>query len=329
MPHHAIMSNTPSGPGVKTWLAVTLVTSAAAFALGYGLRPAEDRQSASSDPEAPHRSRSSIREDRAGMPRSKPDRIAAKPTSLAPDPSRPPFEPGQSREWLLQQVKLNGWKDDPSTFFRMVQLYSSMDEESTREMVDTIFALLPEWRAGKDPATAAIPKEWFGRLGLFPVMFRYAQLNPSAALDLVETQKLLKDNDEFYQVALSNLTAQDPDLALERVRGLQGNDLRNGLEPILGTLFATDVDRVIQILGENPGPEFDGERRKLAERLARQDPARAISYAQSAIQAGRNPDVLLSAVKGWQQIDKAAADRWIDTYSGPGAELLKDSPGSR
>jgi hypothetical protein len=249
----------------------------------------------------------------------RPDAGNKKPAHFSPEP---PFQPGKSKEWLLQQIKRSGWKDDPSSLFRMIQSYSAMDEEEIGEMVATYQELIRNRQNASDAEQAAFPKEWLFKLGLFPALWRYSQLNPEAAMDLIEADPILR-NEGPYQVAISNLTAADPDRALARTTGLEGNNLRQAMEPILGTLFATDPDRVISILENYPDPIFDGERRKVAERLAAEDPQKAIDYAIATIRAGRNPDVLKTAVGTWRDSHPEEAQRWIDTYTGPGHETLK------
>lgn len=308
----------------KTWPAITLVMSAAAFALGYGLRPLPKAAAEDSAPASIRRERLELREPRSESPRGRGERPSSKPENLPTGIAKAPFEPGKSREWFLLQIKRSGWKDDPTTLFRMVQQYAAMDEAAVAETMTTLRQLVDERQSGEVPESAAIPKEWLGRFGLFPAAMRYAQLNPEALLDAVEKDPALQVQ-EIYQAALANLAAQDPEQALERVKGLQGDDLRNGMEPILGTLFATDPDRVIRILEDFPQPEFDGERRKVAERLAAEDPQRAIDYAVATIQSGHNPDVLQAAVKTWMKTDQESANRWISTYAGPGAAELRQA----
>ncbi|HEY1121708.1 MAG TPA: hypothetical protein VGE67_08915, partial [Haloferula sp.] len=244
---------------------------------------------------------------------------ASKPSGFS---SEPPFQPGGSKQWLDAQIKVGGWKDDPAALFRMVQNFSAMDEEEIGEMVATYQELIRNYQSSSNAEQAAYPKEWLIKLGLFPALWRYSQLNPEAALDLIEADSILEDGAP-YQVGMANLTTLDPDRALARTTGLEGNDLRNAMEPILGTLFATDPDRVISILENYPDPVFDGERRKVAERLAADDPQKAIAYAIAAIRAGRNPDVLKTAVGTWSESHPEDAKRWIETYTGPGAETLK------
>ena len=248
-----------------------------------------------------------------------PESQSNKPATFS---SHPPFQPGGSKQWLQQQIKQNGWKDDPAVLFRMVQNYAAMDEEEISEVIETYQELIRNRQSASDAEQAEFPKEWLLKLGLFPALWRYSQLNPDAAMDLIEADPILRERDS-YQVGMANLTAIDPDRALARTTGLEGNNLRQAMEPILGTLFATDPDRVIAILENYPDPVFDGERRKVAERLAAEHPQKAIGYAIANIRAGRNPDVLKTAVDTWREYYPDDAKRWIETYTGPGYETLK------
>jgi hypothetical protein len=264
--------------------------------------------------------------ERDGSPSSKSTRPHPASTTASDDPpgfsSEPPFQPGKSKDWLDAQIKRGGWKDDPGTLFRMVQNFSAMDEEEISEVIETYLQIILARRDASPAELAAYPKEWLFKLGLTPAMWRYSQLNPDAAMDMIEGGKI-PGIEEVYQMALANMAAVDPAGALAHVEEFEGNDLREGMEPILGTLFATDPDRVISILENYPDPIFDGERRKLAERLAADDPQKAIDFAIANIRAGRNPDVLKVAVSTWLDHHPDEAQRWIDTYTGPGHETLK------
>ena len=249
----------------------------------------------------------------------RPDTGNKKPVHFSADP---PFQPGKSKDWLDAQIKRGGWKDDPGTLFRMVQNFSAMDEEEISEVIETYTRIILARGEASPAERAAYPKEWLFKLGLTPAMWRYSQLNPKAAMDMIEGGKALV-LEEVYQMSLANMAESNPDMALARAEGFEGDDLREAMEPILGTLFATDPDRVIRILEDHPEPIFDGERRKVAERLAAENPQKAIDYALATIRAGRNPDVLKAAVNTWRESHPDEAQRWIDTYTGPGSETLK------
>lgn len=233
-----------------------------------------------------------------------------------------PFHPGEAEEWLRLQIKHGGWNDDPAKFFRMLQSYSTMDEASIAEVVATLQKLIHRRQSASPAELADFPKEWLFRFGIVPALFRYSQLNPDAALDLIAADPVLRD-EGVGQVALANMTVLNPDRALARVQGLEGQELRQAMEPILGTLFSSDPDRVIQILEDHPEEIFDGERRKVAERLAAGDPQRAIEFAVNAIRNGRNPDVLPAAVDAWRKRHPEEAERWVEKYTGPGYESLR------
>lgn len=293
------------------------------FGLGYAVRFVHNTPQVTRD----KTSRSHYRATGDAEPRSDDEKPSLRETTRPREVTKRkevsrPFAPGQSREWLTAQIRHGGWKDDPATFFRMIQEYSAMDEPEISEMVETLLHIIRDRQAGDPAVAASFPKEWLFKYGIFPAMFRFSQLNPGAALDVIEGDPLLKESDA-YQVAFSNLTAMSPELALARAKGLEGAALRNAMEPILGTLFASDPDRVIQILGDFPQPEFDGERRKVAERLALEDPKRAVEYAVSAVNAGHQPDVLQAVVAIWMQSDPAAAKQWAASYYGPEAGELK------
>ena len=233
-----------------------------------------------------------------------------------------PFHPGEAEEWLRLQIKHGGWNDDPAKFFRTLQAYSAMDEASIAEVVATLQKLIHRRQAASPAELADFPKEWLFRFGIVPALFRYSQLNPDAALDLIAADPVLRD-EGIGQVALANMTVLDPDRALARVQGLEGQELRQAMEPILGTLFSSDPDRVIRILKDHPEEIFDGERRKVAERLAAEDPGKAVDFALEAIRAGRNPDVLRAAVDSWRNRAPEEANRWVESYTGPGHETLR------
>lgn len=315
-------SNMPGGITAfgKRRALVVVSIAAASFGLGYWSRPLP--RPISEDRESPTRTRSrdmsrSSNPDETVIPRGVRKASAAKvPRS---DFYPQPFEPGESREWLLAQIKRSGWDDDPSTFFRMLQQYSAMDEASSSEAIATFQKIIRERQTASRAELATFQKEWLFKYGIFPALFRYSQLNPRAALDLIENDPMLKESDS-YQVALSNLTALDPDQAIARADGLSGAELRNAMEPILGTLFSTDPDRVIRILEGLPQEEFDGERRKVAQRLAIQNPDKAIDFALTAIQQGNNPDIIDAAVGSWKKYDPEAAEKWFETYQGPRGE---------
>lgn len=271
----------------------------------------------------PAKASSTAERDTTSPSKSPRHQSAASSTSKPPGfSSEPPFQPGGAKDWLSAEIKRSGWKDDPAVLFRMIQNFAAMDEEEIAEMVATYQDLIRSRQHASDAELAAFPKEWLLKLGLFPAIWRYSQLNPDAALDIIEADPILREQDS-YQVGMSNLTAADPNRALARTTGLEGVSLRNAMEPILGTLFATDPDRVISILENYPDPVFDGERRKVAERLAAENPRKAIDYAIATIRAGHNPDALKAAVNTWRESHPEDAQRWIETYTGPGYEALK------
>ncbi|MEK7951531.1 hypothetical protein [Luteolibacter soli] len=305
------------------WIVLPLVAIAAFLTGRWSMdHPPADEAAAPPTATAAKPTKASTSDSRdASAKRPRPANASSDKPSLLP--TDPHFQPGKSRDWLLQQIKLNGWEDDPSLLFRMVQTYAAMDEEEISEMVATYQEIIRNYPSASDAEQAAFPKEWLFKLGLFPALWRYSQLNPDAVLDIVEADPRLKDQDS-YQMAIASLAAIDPDRALDRYSSLEGRALQNAMEPILGTLFATDPDRVIQILDDLPNdPDLDGERRKVAERLAADNPQKAIDYALANIRAGRNPDVLKVAFQTWREAHPEEAKRWAATYTGPGAETLK------
>ncbi len=198
-----------------------------------------------------------------------------------------------------------------------------MDEASVKELVATIFETLRLRNEGDSQTLAVFPQQKFlVKNSLFPALFRLSQLNPQEALDVIERDGDLTESDAL-QTAYANFTRLDPEQALARAKALEIPARRNAMEAILGTLFATDSERVIQILEDFPQPEFDGERRKVVERLVAENPQRAIDYAAGLVSAGSDPAVLRNALGEWMQLAPESAKIWLDAYNGPEAEALK------
>lgn len=308
---------------IKAWFIIVPVVAVAAFWLGYRLRPEQTGELRAEDIPANTRQRSTMRAVADDAPQF---RKARPVTNGRPANDRfgvPPFEPGGSRDWLVLEAKRAGWKDDPTTLYRMIRQYSAMDEASVKELVETLFETQRLRNAGDPAALMLFPKqELFVKYNLFPALFRLSELNPQEALDVIGNDGDLMESDAF-QAAFANFTNLDPEQAIARAKSLEGPARRNAIEAILGTLFATDSERVIQILEDFPEQEFDGERRKVVERLVAENPQRAIDYAAGLVGNGSDPAILQHALGSWIQLAPESAKKWLDAYTGPEAEHLK------
>ena len=233
-----------------------------------------------------------------------------------------PFSKGQARSWFLGLAREN-WDGDPAGMVRMIQECTTMDENSALELAREVRTIMEQYEA-RDPEIRGIFKgDDLQERALFAAIFRLSQLNPEAALAFVNESKGIEGKGEITQVIYSNMALEDLSAARASLAKLEGGELRNAMEGVLGVLVAKDPLRAIALIKGFPQPELDGERRKLVERLAERDPLKAVEVAAEIAGSGRNPDVLEAAVGRWMRMNEGDALRWAASYNGTGASSLK------
>lgn len=235
-----------------------------------------------------------------------------------------PFAPGQSLEWMYDRAADASWEDDPASYLRMLQEITKLDSKAADELAETLRKLIH--LDATDPKTKAVFKGVSLERMFAATIFRLSQIDAEAAFRALQESPHLspRERASLEQVVRSNQTLGDPAGAIRGLSGLQGEDLRHAIEPILGTLSGKDPEAALRLLEDHPQPELDGERRKMVERMARRDPAKAVGLALGYVRAGRNPDVIRAAVETWMEIDATAALQWANAYTGAGEPELKE-----
>lgn len=232
-------------------------------------------------------------------------------------PNSRTFKDG-ARGWLLEQSAGVGTDSDPGLRLRLAQRCFMLDEASSLELVREIMAIQMSDDAELKKAFKGIQ---LGDL-LDAATFRLAQLNPDAAMEVLEgSPEHLK---ELAPLVFSNIAAENLDDADRFLQRMPALVLRDAIEPVAAKLALTDPAAAVSLLEEYPGPELDSERRKLVERLVAKDPGKGMAVAVKFANDGRNPDVIRAAVQSWLTVDEKAATQWAAGYRGPGEAELRD-----
>lgn len=291
--------------------------------ISYGAGTFHPRVTRSSESGAPSNSQSSrvVRENDSFRSRS--SRDGKRDRSDTGFRSAVPFAPGHAREWFLSKGREN-FEDSFIGLVQMVQACTALDERSAQELVEELREIRRLYDAGDPEMRAVFDGDDLQRRGFVAALFRLSQLNPQAALHLIQESPDARISEQMIQMVFANAALRSPAEAKLLLVGLEGDSLKAALDGAMASLTAKDPAAALDLISGFNQPEFDNERRKFLERIAKQDPAKAIEFAQGFVESGNSPHIIASVVSEWMLGDKVAALSWAEAYRGPGEAHVKD-----
>jgi hypothetical protein len=236
-----------------------------------------------------------------------------------------PFRPGGARDWFIATTRVNH-EDSITGFIQLIQNCTTLDERSAVELAEELREICKLYDDGDPTMRALFNGDDLQRRSLGATIFRLSQLNPDAAIRFLDESTGFRDREmgELYEMVFANYALMDPGLARDALARMDEGKLPEAIEGAMATLTGKDSDAAFELLSRFDQPSLDNERRKLVERIAAQDPQKAIETAGKFASAGRNPDVFASLLSTWMKKDEAAAIAWAETYRGPGEIAVKD-----
>lgn len=234
-----------------------------------------------------------------------------------------PFAPGRAREWFMTKGRENS-EDSFTGLLQLIQSCTILDERSAKELAVELREICRLYEAGDPEMRAAFDGDDLQQRGLAAVLFRLSQLNPQAALDIISESSDLRQRGELIEMVFANAALRSPAEVKTLLAGLDGDPRRAALEGAMGSLTGRDPAGAFYLLLGFNRPEFDNERRKFLERIAKQDPAKALGFARDFVDSGNSPHIFASVVSEWMHSDPGAALAWAEGYSGPGEIHVKD-----
>lgn len=254
--------------------------------------------------------------------RAKTDRVANQNLGMGFKPAAP-FGPGGARDWFIATTRVN--HDDSFTgFIQLVQNCTTLDERSALELAEELREILKLYKDGDPTMRSLFNGDDLQERSLAATVFRLSQLNPEAAIRFLDESPDLRQKGEIYEMIFANYALKDPAKAGDALLKLNEGRLRGSIEGAMATLTGQDPEAAYQLLSRFDKAEQDNERRKFVERIAKQDPERAIAFAEDMVKAGKTTEVFASLASEWMKKDAAAASAWAETYRGPGEIGVKD-----
>ncbi|QJE94744.1 hypothetical protein [Luteolibacter luteus] len=255
-------------------------------------------------------------------PAAKLDRVSLQNLGMGFKPAAP-FGPGGARDWFIATTRVN--HDDSFTgFLQLVQNCTTLDERSALELAEELRDILKLYQDGDPTLRSLFKGDDIQERSLAATIFRLSQLNPEAAIRFMDESPDLRQKGEIYEMIFANYALKDPVKAGEALQKLDAGQLRGSLEGAMATLSGKDPDAAYQLLSRFDGAGQDNERRKLVERVVKQDPEKAVAFAEDMVKSGRTPEVFASLASEWLKKDAAAASAWAASYHGPGEVGVKD-----
>jgi hypothetical protein len=233
-----------------------------------------------------------------------------------------PFAPGGAREWFLTKGQEN-CGDSFTGILQLIQNCTTLDERAAEELAVELREICKLYEEGDPAMRAAFDGDDLQQRGLAAAVFRLSQLNPGAALRFLEESPDIHRRNELVEMVFANASLRDPAEAETLLAGLDTNARRGALEGAMEALAGKDAEAAFKLLSRFDQPDHDNERRKFVERIAKDDPAKALEYAESFVKAGRNPEIFASIVEEWIRKDRSAGLAWAEAYRGPGEIKVK------
>lgn len=255
-------------------------------------------------------------------PAAKPDRASRQNLGMGFKPAAP-FGPGGARDWFIATTRVN--HDDSFTgFLQLVQNCTTLDERSALELAEELRDILKLYKNGDPTMRALFRGDDIQERSLAATVFRLSQLNPEAAIRFLDESPDLGQKSEIYEMIFANYALKDPAKAGDALMKLDEGRLRGSIEGAMATLTGMDPDAAYRLLSRFGQASLDNERRKFVEKIVKQDPQRAIAFAEDMVKSGRTTEVFASLTSEWMKKDAAAASAWAEAYRGPGEVGVKD-----
>lgn len=254
--------------------------------------------------------------------RAKTDRVANQNLGMGFKPAAP-FGPGGARDWFIATTRVN--HDDSFTgFIQLVQNCTTIDERSALELAEELREILKLYKDGDPTMRSLFNGDDLQERSLAATVFRLSQLNPEAAIRFLDESPDLRQKGEIYEMIFANYALKDPAKAGDALLKLDEGRLRGSIEGAMATLTGQDPEAAYQLLSRFDKAGQDNERRKFVEKVVKQDPQRAITFAEDMVKSGRTPDVFASIASEWLAKDPPAALAWAEAYRGPGEIGVRD-----
>ncbi|MFO1490349.1 MAG: hypothetical protein U1F77_05085 [Kiritimatiellia bacterium] len=188
------------------------------------------------------------------------------------------------------------WADRMNTF-RVLSGWASVDPEAART-----------WATAKADGQQENPY-------LIGVVNGLARSNVSAATELLSTMSYGHMRGIAADRVLEAVMVDGPDASLGWARGIQDEQLREGiLSRLADRISQTDPAKSLSMLGDIKDPERKTDTvREVVSNWVRNDPSAAVNWVQNLDDPALKVEAQTSLVQSWVRRDAEAAAKWIDS----------------